>query len=134
MELSCCRFLPITYCCLPAFSDTTDSGGEFNILTAGEFDSFSPVRTNLKAGSRPPSSDGLATFGGVRALARYVKVEVVPPSGGDVTINEVRHVVCRHIDESCFTSPCPHHGLGNGSLGILNTRAYTFVSRREPCA
>lgn len=134
IAISCCQFLPNIYFCLPAFSDTTDSGGEFNIMTAGEFDSFSPVRTGLKAGSRPLSSDGLATFGGVRALARYVKVEAVPASGGTITINEVRHLACCHIEEFGFSSPFPRHMLVTWSLGMHGTRASTFVSRVEPCA
>lgn len=47
------------------------------------------MRTGLEAGVRPSASDGLATFGGVRALARYVKIEAVPASGGTIVINEV---------------------------------------------
>lgn len=91
----------------PAFSDSTDSGGEFNIMVAGEFGSFSPVRTGLEAGGRPLSSDGLATFGGVRALARYVKIEAVPASGGTITINEVRAVGCYVIPSRGRVLPNP---------------------------
>lgn len=72
-----------------AFGEATDDGGEFNVMAAGESGVFSSVRTGLGAGGRPSSSDGLATFGGVRALARYVKIEAVPASGGQIVINEV---------------------------------------------
>lgn len=58
-------------------------------MTAGESGIFSSVRTGIEAGGRPVGSDGLQTFGGIRAVARYVKIEVVPPSGGSVVINEV---------------------------------------------
>lgn len=44
---------------------------------------------------RPVGSDGLQTFGGVRALARYVKVVAMPAVGGRVVINEVSIFYCR---------------------------------------
>lgn len=79
---------------MSAFADSTDGTGELNILVAGESGVFSSVSTGLKAGGRPSTSDGLQTFGGVRALARYVKLEVVPVSGGTVVINEVSRGRC----------------------------------------
>lgn len=101
-------FLSTTYCCIcQAFSDTTDSGATFNIMAAGEFGSFAPVRTGLEAGGRPLSGDGLATFGGVRALARYVKIEAVPASGGTITINEVRAAGCYIIPSKVRVLPIP---------------------------
>ena len=72
----------------PAFSESTSSGGTFNVLAAGESGVFSTVREGVEAGGRLVESDGLQTFGGVRALARYVQIEVVPASGGVVVINE----------------------------------------------
>lgn len=57
-------------------------------MTAGEPSIFSTVRTGIGAGGRPVGSDGFQTFGGVRALARYVKIEVRPPIGGNIVINE----------------------------------------------
>lgn len=73
-----------------AFAESTGTGGEFHISTAGENGVFSPVRTGLKAeaGGRPLGSDGLQTFGGVRALARYVRIEAVPAEVGSIGINE----------------------------------------------
>ena len=57
-------------------------------MTAGESGIFSTVRAGVEAGGRPVGSDGLQTFGGIRALARYVKIGVIPPSGGGIVINE----------------------------------------------
>ena len=48
---------------------------------------YSP-RAGVEAGGRPLGADGLQTFGGMRALARYVKIEVVPANEGSVVINE----------------------------------------------
>lgn len=59
-------------------------------MAAGESGVFSTVREGIEAGGRPVGSDGLQTFGGVRALARYVQIEVLPASGGPVVINEAR--------------------------------------------
>lgn len=73
-------------------------------MAAGEPGIFSPVRLGLEAGGRPQSDDGLSTFGGVRALARYVKIEAVPASGGKIAINEVRAVGCCSIERSCLNS------------------------------
>lgn len=50
---------------------------------------FSAVATITEAGERPAASDGLQTYGGVRALARYVKIRAVPASGGMISFNEV---------------------------------------------
>lgn len=57
-------------------------------MTARESGIFSTVRAGIEAGGRPVGSDGLQTFGGVNALARYVKIGVLPPSGGSIVINE----------------------------------------------
>ena len=62
-------------------------------MAAGESGIYSPVRSGVEAGGRPLGADGLQTFGGVRALARYVKVEAVPSSGGSIVINEASVVV-----------------------------------------
>lgn len=79
---------------LPAFSEDSDPGGQFNVMAAGESGDFFPVRLGIEAGGRTPNSDGLQTFGGMLAVARYVKIEVVPSSGGSIVINEVN--VRRH--------------------------------------
>lgn len=62
-------------------------------MTAGEPGVFTTVRTGNDAGGRPVGSDGLQTFGGVRALARYVKIEVTAPSGGNVVISQASNPV-----------------------------------------
>ncbi|CAM9820075.1 unnamed protein product, partial [Ectocarpus sp. 12 AP-2014] len=76
-----------------AFSEETDAvGGEFSVMTAGESGVFSAVRTGREAdpAGRPLGTDGLQTFGGIRAMARYVKLGVtVPTSGGTIAISEV---------------------------------------------
>lgn len=62
-------------------------------MAAGESGVFSAVRTGLETdpAGRPLGTDGLQTFGGVRAMARYVKLGVtVPASGGTIAISEVR--------------------------------------------
>ena len=64
-----------------------------NVMAAGPSGAYSTVRTGIETGGRPVGSDGLQTFGGVRALARYVKIEVVPASGGSVVINEASVVL-----------------------------------------
>lgn len=74
----------------PAFADSTDDGGEINVTAAGEDGVFFSVKTGIEAGGRPIGGDGLQTFGAVRALARYIKIEVVPASSGAVTISEAR--------------------------------------------
>lgn len=76
---------------VPAFSTDTDAGGKLNVFAAGESGVFSYVRWGLEAGGgRPLGSDGLQTFGGVLALARYVKIEAVPSGDvGAIVINEV---------------------------------------------
>ena len=58
------------------------------MMAAGSSGVYSTVREGIVAGGRPVGSDGLQTFGGVRALARYVKIEVVPSSGESIIINE----------------------------------------------
>ena len=70
------------------FSEDTDAEGTLNILAAGESGEFTAVREGIEAGGRPVGSDGLQTFGGVRALARYVKIEAVPIAGGVIGLNE----------------------------------------------
>ena len=78
-----------------AFGESSDTGGEFHISAAGENGVFSRVRTGLKAeaGGRPLGNDGLQTFGGVRALARYVKIEAAPAEGGRIDINEASPII-----------------------------------------
>ena len=71
-----------------AFSDDTNTGGEFTVYAAGEAGVFDSVRSDIEAGGRPVGSDGLQTFGGVRALARYVKIEATPSIGGTIGITE----------------------------------------------
>lgn len=72
-----------------AFSEASDAGGQLNFMAAGESGVYSMVRSGIEAGGRPVGADGLQTFGGVRALARYVKIQAVPASGGSIVINEV---------------------------------------------
>ena len=86
-----------------AFSESSDAGGELRVMTAGESGVFSSVRTGIEAGGRPVGSDGFQTFGGIRAVARYVKIEVVPPSGGSVVINEVGG---QHLGPVCPRQQC----------------------------
>lgn len=58
-------------------------------MAAGESGVYSTVLAGIGAGGRPLGADGLQTFGGVRALARYVKIEAVPASGGgSIVVNE----------------------------------------------
>ncbi|CAM9212730.1 unnamed protein product, partial [Laminaria digitata] len=73
-----------------AFSETSDAGGQLDVMAAGESGVYFTVRTGIEAGGRPLGSDGLQTFGGVRALARYVKIQAVPASGGSIVISEAR--------------------------------------------
>ena len=80
-------YLPI-FPAFTAFSESSDAGGQLNIMAAGESGMFSTVRAGVEAGGRPLGADGLQTFGGMRALARYVKIEVVPANEGSVVINE----------------------------------------------
>lgn len=64
-------------------------------MAAGEDGELYSVRTSIEAGGRPTSSDGLQTFGNVRALARYVMIEAVPATGGKIGINEVDNIESR---------------------------------------
>lgn len=83
----------------PAFSDATDDEGVLNVMAAGEDGVFFPVKAGIETGGRPSGSDGLQTFGGVRALARFVKIEALPASGGVITINEARTIpFCSYFD------------------------------------
>ncbi|CAM9855253.1 unnamed protein product [Ascophyllum nodosum] len=80
-----------------AFSDDSDTGGAFTVYAGGEAGLFDSVRANIGAGGRPVGSDGLQTFGGVRALARYVKIEVTSSIGGTIGITEASfsiHLLC----------------------------------------
>ena len=52
---------------------------------------FSSVRTGIEAGGRPAGSHGLQTFGGMRAVARYVKIVAMPVAGGMISFKEARH-------------------------------------------
>ncbi|CAM9499220.1 unnamed protein product [Ectocarpus sp. 4 AP-2014] len=110
-----------------AFSDETDAvGGEFSVMAAGESGVFSAVRTGLEAdpAGRPLGTDGLQTFGGVRAMARYVKLGVtVPTSGGTIAISEVElrvgeDVPARPVAEKAWlktTGPLPRAVNTGGS-------------------
>ena len=74
----------------PAFVEESYTiGATFNVYTAGVDGVFSSVLSGVSAGTRDSSLEGLQTFGGVRALARYVKIEGVPGSGGEFSISEV---------------------------------------------
>ena len=84
---------------IKAFSDDTDTGGEFSVYAAGEAGVFYSVRTDIEAGGRSVYSDGLQTFGGVRALARYVKIEVTPSIGGTIGITEASTRPPRNLSE-----------------------------------
>lgn len=66
-------------------------------MAAGESGEFFSVREGITADDRPVGGDGLQTFGGVRALARYVKIEAVPASGGSVGINEASLFWTRNV-------------------------------------
>lgn len=81
--------------CAPTSSDfvedSTTSGGTFNVYAAPENGVYSAVLVGATAGQRADSTGtGLQTFGGVRALARYIMVEAVPASGGSIAMSEVR--------------------------------------------
>lgn len=69
--------------------DSSTAGATFSVYTAGVDGIFSSVLAGATAGPRDASLDGLQTFGGIRKLARYVKIEGVPGSGGDFSISEV---------------------------------------------
>ena len=74
----------------PAFvDDSSTAGAKFNVYTAGVDGIFSSVLSGATAGPRDASLEGLQTFGGLRELARYVKIEGVPGSGGEFSISEV---------------------------------------------
>ena len=74
----------------PAFVEESYTiGATFNVYTAGVDGVFSSVLSGVSAGTRDSSLEGLQTFGGVRALARYVKIEGVPGSGGEFSISKV---------------------------------------------
>lgn len=85
----------------PAFSETSSAGGVLNVRAAGESGIFSSVREGIEAGGHPVGSDGLQTFGGVRAVARYVQIEVVPSSGGMIVINKARFQTCAMVNVGC---------------------------------
>lgn len=75
---------------LPAFVEKSSTvGATFNVYTAGVDGKFRSVMSGVAAGVRGASLEGLQTFGGVRKLARYVKIEGVPGSGGKFSISEV---------------------------------------------
>eukprot|EP00904_Undaria_pinnatifida_P008258 jgi/Undpi1/4562/HiC_scaffold_18.g07916.m1 len=100
-----------------AFSESSDGGGQLNFMTAGESGIFSTAREGIEAGGRPIGTDGLQTFGGIRALARYVKIEVVAPTGGSVVINEVQFRVgddtpIRPVAEKAWLKPTGDLPLG----------------------
>eukprot|EP00904_Undaria_pinnatifida_P008259 jgi/Undpi1/4563/HiC_scaffold_18.g07917.m1 len=101
-----------------AFSEASDAGGQLNVMAAGSSGVYSTVREGIVAGGRPVGSDGLQTFGGVRALARYVKIEVVPSSGESIIINEVEFRVgdsapVRPVAEKAWLKPTGSLPLGS---------------------
>lgn len=61
-------------------------------MAAGEDGVFFSINTGIEAGGRPIGSDGLQTFGAVRALARYIMIEAIPASGGVISISEASHI------------------------------------------
>ena len=60
---------------------------------------FYSAPTAIEAGGRPVGSDGLQTFGGVRALTRYVKIEATPSIGGTIGIAEASTRLNRNLFE-----------------------------------
>eukprot|EP00904_Undaria_pinnatifida_P002876 jgi/Undpi1/1258/HiC_scaffold_109.g14172.m1 len=73
-----------------AFVDESwTEGATFNVYTAGVDGIFSSALSEVAAGPRDSSIEGLQTFGGIRTLSRYVKIEGVPASGGQFSISEV---------------------------------------------
>eukprot|EP00904_Undaria_pinnatifida_P008254 jgi/Undpi1/4559/HiC_scaffold_18.g07913.m1 len=101
-----CDARPSLLLLVQGFSEDTDAEGTLNVMAAGESGEFLAVREGINAGGRPVGSDGLQTFGGVRALARYVKIEAVPIPGGVIGVNEAS--VCAalrihdQIDRHCM--------------------------------
>eukprot|EP00904_Undaria_pinnatifida_P006174 jgi/Undpi1/2687/HiC_scaffold_14.g06065.m1 len=69
--------------------ESSTEGATFNLYTAGANGIFEEVLSGVTAGQRDASVEGLQTFGGVYQLARYVKIEGVPGSGGEFSISEV---------------------------------------------
>lgn len=104
-------------------SEDTDAGGSFNFLAAGESGEFYAVRLGVEAGGRTPDVNGFQTFGGVRAVARYVKIEAVPASGGAIVISEVEIRIgvdapIRPVAEKAWLKPTgllPRGGNPSGS-------------------
>ena len=84
----------------PAFvAEASTAGAKFNVYIAGADGIFTSVLSGVTAGLRDSSLEGLQTFGGVRALARYVKIEGVPGIGGEFSISEVCSVGIVTADE-----------------------------------
>lgn len=83
-------------------------GAKFNVYTAGADGVFSSVLSGVTAGPRDSSLEGLQTFGGVWALARYVKIEGVPGNGGEFAITEVCYNVSDDFRSfpSCLGTSC----------------------------
>ena len=78
------------YSTLQAFgNEASTAGATFNVYTAGTDGIFTSVLPGVTAGPRDPSLESFQTFGAVRKLARYVKIEGVPGSGGEFSISEV---------------------------------------------
>lgn len=69
--------------------ESSTAGATFNVYTSGANGVFSSVLSGATAGPRDASLEGLQTFGGMRTLARYVKIEGIPGSGGEFSISEV---------------------------------------------
>ncbi|CAM9914395.1 unnamed protein product, partial [Hapterophycus canaliculatus] len=83
---------------------------------------------------RPLGSDGMQTFGGVRAFARYVKIEVVvpPSSGGKVVINEMEFRVGEDAPARPVTEKAWLKTTGPLPLGDPGSSADPNYDIREP--
>lgn len=77
-------------------------------MAADESGVFSSVKSGIEAGGRPLGSDGLQTFGGIRSLARYVKIVAVPSSGGKIGINEASNAMPSVRWHVLFIVKCVH--------------------------
>ena len=77
--------------------ESSTEGATFNLYTAGANGIFDEVLSGVTAGQRDASVEGLQTFGGVYQLARYVKIEGVPGSGGEFSISEVCPEQCLFV-------------------------------------
>ncbi len=93
----------------------------------GPSPAFFPIKSGLEAGGRPVGDDGLQTYGGLLALARYVKIQVVPAIGGKIGLNEVR----RRDDDEDDDVVDPERL--RGSCGIFASLAWNFQLQAALC-